>query len=54
VLWGADDRLFPSALAEVFSRQIVGSKKLLIPNAGHFPQIDQPDAVISALRDFLR
>jgi len=54
VLWGADDKLFPSVLAGVFAGQIKGARSQLIPNAGHFPQIDQPDATIKALSDFLK
>ncbi|MGL4238612.1 alpha/beta fold hydrolase [Tabrizicola sp.] len=53
VLWGADDKLFPSALAEVFAGQIAGATAQLIPNAGHFPQIDNPDATIAAITAFL-
>lgn len=53
VLWGADDKLFPAVLAGVFSSQIAGSHMLLIPNAGHFPQIDNPEATATAIVDFL-
>lgn len=54
VLWGADDRLFPSALASVFAGQIADAQTRLIPNAGHFPQIDNPTATIEALSDYLK
>ncbi len=54
VLWGADDKLFPSALAGAFSSQIAGSQQMLIPAAGHFPHIDNPAATTAALVDFLR
>jgi triacylglycerol lipase len=53
VLWGADDKLFPAALAGSFSSQIAGSQKMLIPNAGHFPQIDNPSATTAAIVEFL-
>jgi len=53
VLWGADDKLFPSILAGVFSAQIAGATSQLIPDAGHFPQIDQPEATIAAITAFL-
>ena len=54
VLWGADDRLFPSVLANVFAGQIADAQNKLIPNAGHFPQIDNPSATVEALSDFLK
>ncbi len=54
VLWGADDRLFPAALAGVFGAQIAGSRVELIPGAGHFPQIDNPAATTAAIVAYLR
>jgi pimeloyl-ACP methyl ester carboxylesterase len=53
VLWGADDKLFPSVLAGVFSAQIDGARAELIPGAGHFPQIDNPEATTAAILSFL-
>ena len=49
VIWGRDDWLFPSALAGAFASQIAGARAELIPDAGHFPQIDQPAATLSAI-----
>lgn len=49
LLWGADDRLFPAALAEGFAAQVPDGRARLIPNAGHFPHIDQPQATIAAV-----
>jgi abhydrolase domain-containing protein 6 len=53
VLWGADDKLFPSVLSGVFGAQIAGSTSQTIPAAGHFPQIDQPEATTAAIASFL-
>jgi triacylglycerol lipase len=53
VLWGADDKLFPSVLADVFSGRISGAHQLLIPDAGYFPRINNPQATIKALADYL-
>jgi triacylglycerol lipase len=53
VLWGGDDKLFPSVLAGVFAGQIKGATSHLIPDAGHFPQIDNPEATIAAITAFL-
>jgi triacylglycerol lipase len=54
VMWGVDDKLFPSVLAGVFSSQIADAQTLLIPNAGHFLQIDNPTATIEALSNYLK
>lgn len=53
VLWGADDKLFPSVLCGVFASMIAGAEQHLIAGAGHFPQIDQPEATIAAISGFL-
>jgi triacylglycerol lipase len=49
ILWGAEDRLFPSVLAGVFAGQVKGARAEMIPGAGHFPQIDQPEATTKAI-----
>jgi pimeloyl-ACP methyl ester carboxylesterase len=53
VLWGAQDKLFPPAIADLVTGNIRGAKKLLIDNAGHFPQLDNPAAFHKAVTDFL-
>lgn len=54
VIWGANDRLFPAALADVVVAGVKGSRKVLIPDASHFPQLDNPASLSAALLDFLR
>ncbi len=53
VVWGANDRLFPAALADVVAQGLGGAPVHLIPNASHFPQIDNPAALNAVLSDFL-
>jgi triacylglycerol lipase len=53
VMWGANDRLFPSALADVVVAGVAGASRILIPDAGHFAQIDNAAAVIAGLVRFL-
>jgi len=53
VLWGEDDKLFPSVLCGVFAEQIGNAGHELIPNAGHFPQLDNPTDTIAAIENFL-
>jgi pimeloyl-ACP methyl ester carboxylesterase len=54
VFFAPQDKLFPSVLAGVFAGQIAGAKVELIPMAGHFPQIDNPEATIAAITGFLK
>ncbi len=53
VIWGAEDKLFPPVIADLVCGHVKGSHKVLIPNAGHFPQLDNPEVFNGALADFL-
>jgi len=53
VIWGADDKLFPAGIADLVTGHIKGSRKLLIPNASHFPQLDNPAVFNAAVAEFL-
>lgn len=54
ILWGAEDRLFPPQVADLVAGHIKGARKILIPAASHFPQLDNPAAFNGAVADFLR
>jgi pimeloyl-ACP methyl ester carboxylesterase len=53
IVWGAADRLVPPVYAELFHQAIPGSRVVLIPEAGHMVTVEQPQAVLAAVRDFL-
>lgn len=54
VVWGAEDGLFPAALADVVVAALPpGAQKVLIPGASHFPQIDKPSELSKVIADFL-
>ncbi|WP_457967040.1 alpha/beta fold hydrolase [Arthrobacter sp. D1-29] len=50
---GRDDKLLPGGWAAAIAAQTHDARSLVIDQAGHCPQIEQPDAVLGALRDFL-
>jgi pimeloyl-ACP methyl ester carboxylesterase len=54
VVWGAEDRLFPPAVADLVRGGIRGSRKVLIPRASHFPQLDNPGDFIAAVVPFVK
>jgi pimeloyl-ACP methyl ester carboxylesterase len=54
VIWGAEDRLFPPAIADLVVGHIKGAQKTLIPAASHFPQLDNPVAFNAAVAAFLQ
>ena len=54
VIWGKEDRLFPVALCPYLTSLTPGAKSVVIENASHFPQVDQPAALIESLTSFLK
>ncbi len=53
VLTGQEDRLTPPRYAEYLAERIPGAVLRLVPHAGHFVMLEQPDAVTEALTAFL-
>jgi pimeloyl-ACP methyl ester carboxylesterase len=52
IVVGADDTGFLAA-ADYMAAKIAGAEKVVIPNAGHAANIDQPEAFNAAVMDFL-
>lgn len=50
---GADDRMTPPKYAEFLHARLPNSTLVVIPDAGHYAQIEQPQAVADALRAWL-
>jgi pimeloyl-ACP methyl ester carboxylesterase len=53
LIWGDTDRLFPKEHAAAWQAAIPGAKLVTIPKCGHVPQIEQPDAFVAALEEFI-
>lgn len=53
VLWGADDGVASAAYGKAYADLIPGAQFDTIPDAAHYPQIEQPEAVLKALRAFI-
>ncbi len=54
IIWGEHDHLIPSGYASEFAHRIPGSHVVLIPEAGHTPQLEHLDATYAAVASFLR
>lgn len=54
IAWGEEDRVFPKEHAILYQRLIPGARLMLIPECGHLPQMEKPDALAAALTSFLR
>src|SRR5580700_5344055 len=53
LIWGDTDRMFPKEHALAFQKAIHGAKLVMIPECGHVPQIEKPEAFVAALETFL-
>lgn len=53
LIWGANDRLFPKEYASAYQKLIPGSKAVIIPECGHIPQVEKPDAVVAEMTAFI-
>jgi pimeloyl-ACP methyl ester carboxylesterase len=53
VVWGADDRLFPSRWAERLAGEIAGAKAIVTPVCGHSPPEERPEEFLRSIVPFL-
>ena len=52
VLWGEADRIVKPDYGRAFAAEIPGAEFALVENAGHFPHLEQPNAVAQHILDF--
>ena len=50
VLWGESDRIVDGAYGRRFAASIPGARFILVPEAGHFPQVERLEEVTGHLR----
>ena len=53
VVWGAADGIVKPQYGEAYARLIPGARFALIANAGHHPEIEQPEQFAELVSDFL-
>jgi pimeloyl-ACP methyl ester carboxylesterase len=53
LVWGENDGIVTPAYGETFRKLIPDARLAVIPQAGHLPQIEQPQAFLAELRRFL-
>jgi len=53
VLWGDSDGIVSPDYGRAYAAAIPTASFQLLPNAGHLPQIETPDQVVSAIQDFV-
>ncbi len=53
VVHGVEDQLIPVSEAQAMHEAIPKSDLVLVPGAGHLPNLEQPDLFNDAVREFL-
>ena len=53
LIWGEGDGVVPVAYAEAYRQMIPGATLVVIPRAGHLPQVEQPDVVLQHVLAFV-
>jgi pimeloyl-ACP methyl ester carboxylesterase len=54
LIWGENDGIVTPQYGEAYRKLIPNARMAVIPQAGHWPQIEQPQAFMKELRGFLR
>ena len=54
IVWGEEDRLVSASYADEFAAGIRDSRVVLIPGAGHIPQVEQTEITYKHVDEFLR
>jgi pimeloyl-ACP methyl ester carboxylesterase len=54
VLSGDEDNTIPNALSVEMADNIYNARLVILPNCGHLPQVEQPQATAEALVEWLR
>lgn len=50
VIWGAEDRVVPVTCAQQYARSLANARVELIPEAGHFVEMEEPEKVANLIR----
>jgi pimeloyl-ACP methyl ester carboxylesterase len=53
LLWGAEDGIVTPSYGEGWCQEIPGARIEIIPEAGHFPHWEQPEAFVRQLSAFV-
>jgi len=54
IVWGKADRIVAPAYAQEFAMRIPGARVAMVDEAGHLPQLEQPEVVAKAVLDFVK
>jgi pimeloyl-ACP methyl ester carboxylesterase len=52
VIWGDGDRVFTPEYGRAYAAAIPGARFELLADTGHLPQMENPEALLTLVRDF--
>lgn len=53
VVWGREDAIIPLDVCQRYTRAIPGAASCVLDRCGHAPELEQPEAFVRAVREFL-
>ncbi len=53
VVWGREDAIIPLSVCQRYVRAIPGATAKVLDRCGHMPEMEQPEAFVEAVQDFL-
>jgi len=53
VIWGREDAIIPLSVCQRYVREIPGAMATVLDRCGHLPEMEQPEAFVQAVLDFL-
>jgi pimeloyl-ACP methyl ester carboxylesterase len=53
VVWGREDAVIPLSVGQRYARAIPGATAKVLDRCGHMPEMEQPEAFVEAVLDFL-
>jgi pimeloyl-ACP methyl ester carboxylesterase len=54
LIWGANDGLVSTAYAEAYCQMIPAAQLVVIPEAGHWPHVEQPERFLDHVLSFIK
>jgi pimeloyl-ACP methyl ester carboxylesterase len=52
IVWGRGDKIVPLECGEAYARALPGSRLAVVPGAGHFVDMEQPEALAKLILEF--
>lgn len=53
IVWSDDDRIVPRSAADAYAKALPGARLEIIPNCGHFAEMEKPDELAQLVTSFI-